>query len=108
MLLLLLQIATQPLNALAFLMDGVLYGCGGFQFAAVAMTAACIPALAAMLAGTRLAAGLAPAAALDGQLAAVWLGLGYLMLLRFATLYIPLRMRRPPFDKLGSPQLKQA
>jgi hypothetical protein len=106
--LLLLQIATQPLNALAFLMDGVLYGCGGFRFAAVAMTTACIPALAAMLVGTRLAAGLAPAAALDGQLAAVWLGLGCLMLLRFATLYIPLRMGQPPFDKLGSPQLKQA
>ena len=99
-----MQVATQPLNALAFLMDGVLYGVGGFAYAARAMTWACLPACATMLAGSRLlglGSGAADAAAAaDGQLLAVWGGLGCLMLLRFGTLYVPLLARRPPFDAL--------
>jgi hypothetical protein len=95
------QVATQPLNALAFLMDGVLYGLpGGFAFAAKAMALACVPAGAVMLAGSRLAAQLPAVAVADGQLAAVWAGLGTLMLLRFATLFIPLLSTLPPFDHL--------
>lgn len=94
------QIITQPINALAFLADGVLYGVGGFSYAAVAMVMACLPAGAAMLLGSRLSAGLAAGAAQDGQLIAVWAGLALLMLGRFLTIYVPLVARRPPFDKL--------
>lgn len=88
------------MNALAFLADGVLYGVGGFAYAVGAMIAACLPAGAAMLLGARLAGGMAPSAAADAQLAAVWVGLGLLMLGRFLTIYAPLLARRPPFDKL--------
>ena len=91
---------TQPLNALAFLSDGVLYGVGGFAYAAGAMLAACLPAGAAMLLGARLSAGMAPGAAADGQLIAVWVGLALLMLGRFLSIAVPLAAARPPFDKL--------
>lgn len=92
------QVLTQPVNALAFLADGILYGVGGFGYAALAMVLACIPAAAAMLAGSQLAAS--GPAALDGQLQAVWAGLAVLMALRFATIYLPLQLRRWPFDRL--------
>lgn len=83
-------------------MDGILYGMpGGFAYAAAAMMAACLPAGAVMLAGSRLAARLPLPAAFDAQLAAVWAGLATLMALRFLTLFIPLLRRSPPFDKLG-------
>ncbi|EFN58423.1 hypothetical protein CHLNCDRAFT_140379 [Chlorella variabilis] len=95
-------VASQPLNSLAFCMDGILYGMpGGFAYAAAAMMAACLPAGAVMLAGSRLAARLPLPAAFDAQLAAVWAGLATLMALRFLTLFIPLLRRSPPFDKLG-------
>lgn len=93
-----LQVLTQPVNALAFLADGILYGVGGFAYAALAMVLACIPAAAAMLAGSRLAAS--SAAAMDGQLQAVWVGLAVLMSLRFFTIWLPLQLRRWPFDRL--------
>lgn len=78
----------------------MLYGVGGFRYAAGAMVAACIPACATMLLGSRLAAGLGPAAAMDGQLVAVWAGLGLLMLLRFLTIWVPLVGRKGPFAQL--------
>ncbi|KAL4458004.1 hypothetical protein ABPG75_012869 [Micractinium tetrahymenae] len=94
-------ILTQPLNSLAFLMDGVLYGAGGFQYAAVAMVAACLPAAAVMLAATKLAGASGVALApQDVQLLGVWAGLGLLMFGRFATIYLPLRQRKPPFEWL--------
>lgn len=89
---------TQPINALAFLADGILYGVGGFGYAAVAMVLACLPAGSVMIIGSRLASG--STAALDSQLQAVWLGLALLMLLRFLTIWLPLQLRRWPFDKL--------
>jgi hypothetical protein len=42
---------TQPLNALAFLMDGVLYGAGGFKYASGVMLLCATPSLALMFAG---------------------------------------------------------
>lgn len=96
-----LQILTQPLNSLAFLMDGVLYGAGGYRYAALAMVAACLPAAAAMLGAAQLAG--TPGVALppaDVQLLGVWAGLGLLMLGRFATIYLPLQQRKHPFEQL--------
>ena len=92
--------ATQPVNALAFLADGVLYGVGGFGYAALAMVAAVLPAGGVMLLGSRWAASLPAGAAADVQLAAVWVGLALLMLLRWATVWLPLMLRAPPFDQL--------
>jgi hypothetical protein len=42
---------TQPLNALAFVMDGVLYGAGGFKYASGVMLLCATPSLALMFAG---------------------------------------------------------
>lgn len=98
-----MQILTQPINALAFLADGILYGVGGFGYAAVAMFLACIPAGGAMLLFSRIMASQLAAgssAALDVQLQSVWVGLSLLMLLRFLTIWLPLSLRRWPFDKL--------
>lgn len=90
------------MNALAFVADGVLYGVGGFRYAAAAMVAACLPAAAIMLLGAWLAARLGGGAALDAQLLGVWAGLAVLMLGRLLTIYVPLVTRRPPFDKLAA------
>lgn len=82
-------------------MDGVLYGAGGYQYAALAMAAACLPAAAVMLGAAQLSG--APGAPLpppDVQLLGVWAGLGLLMLGRFATIYLPLVRRKHPFERL--------
>lgn len=89
-------VLTQPLNALAFVLDGVLYGVSGFEYAARATVVAAAPAVGVMLLGTRWAAG-AP----DAQLAWVWAGLTVLMAMRALTIYVPYRMRHDPFDKLA-------
>jgi hypothetical protein len=47
---------TQPLNALAFVMDGVLYGAGGFKYASGVMLLCATPSLALMFAGQVYAA----------------------------------------------------
>jgi len=91
-------IATQPLNALAFTLDGVLYGVNGFKYAAGAMIASALPAVAAMLLGMQAAGALGWT--FDGRLLVVWGGLALLMFLRFATIMVPLRNLWPPFDKL--------
>jgi putative MATE family efflux protein len=90
--------ATQPVNSLAFALDGVVYGCGarGFAAAASVMAAGAAPALSLMALGG-VAAGAGPA----GALAFVWAGLAALMLMRAAGLLLPLLARRPPFDYLG-------
>lgn len=82
--------------------DGVLYGVGGFKYAAAAMVAACLPAAGVMLLAARWAAGLGGGAALDAQLMGVWAGLAVLMGMRLLTIYAPLVARRPPFDQLGA------
>lgn len=91
-------VATQPLNALAFALDGVLYGVGGFGHAARAMAVAAAPAAGVMLVGWRVAgdAGLGA----DAQLLAIWAGLATLMAGRFLTIYLPLKGGRAPFEQL--------
>jgi putative MATE family efflux protein len=88
-----LVIVTQPLNALAFTLDGVAYGVGAFPYAAKAMVAAAVPAIAVMIAGQRLPG-------LDGKVLAVWAGLVTVMAGRVLTLAVPLAGFRKPFDAL--------
>jgi putative MATE family efflux protein len=90
--------ATQPVNAVAFALDGVAYGCGarGYAAATGVMAAGSAPALALMALGG-FVAGSGPA----GALVFVWAGLAALMLVRAGGLLLPLLMRRPPFDCLG-------
>jgi len=85
-------ILTQPINALAFVWDGVLYGCNGFKYAAKAMAVCAAPAVSCMLLGLEFAGDY------DAQLTSVWLGLSLLMVMRCLTIYIPYRLRRSPFD----------
>jgi Na+-driven multidrug efflux pump len=99
-----LQVLTQPLNALAFLMDGILYGAGGFGYAAVAMAAAALPALLVMRAGASLAGGDSAA-----QLLAVWAGLGSVMALRWLTIFVPYQLKLGPFRVFeADPEGKEA
>jgi hypothetical protein len=42
---------TQPLNALAFVLDGILYGVGGFRYASAVMVVCAAPALGLMVTG---------------------------------------------------------
>ncbi|EIE26724.1 hypothetical protein COCSUDRAFT_46203 [Coccomyxa subellipsoidea C-169] len=86
-------ILSQPINALAFVWDGVLYGAGGFEYAAKAMAVCATPAV-----GCMLLALLAPGAP-DLELGAVWLGLIVLMSMRSITIYIPWKLQRSPFDR---------
>ncbi|KAK9916841.1 hypothetical protein WJX75_007700 [Coccomyxa subellipsoidea] len=86
-------ILSQPINALAFVWDGVLYGAGGFEYAAKAMAVCATPAI-----GCMLLALLAPGAP-DLELGAVWLGLTVLMSMRSITIYIPWKLQRSPFDR---------
>ena len=92
-------ILTQPINALAFVWDGVLYGVNGFKYAAKAMTVCAVPAASAMLLGAKFAAG----KSLDTDLAAVWLGLSILMVMRCLTIYLPYKLQKSPFDVLFDP-----
>ncbi|DBA99785.1 TPA: hypothetical protein ACH3X3_012329 [Trebouxia sp. C0006] len=85
-------ILTQPINALAFVWDGVLYGCNGFKYAAKAMAVCAAPAVSCMLLGLEFSGDY------DVQLTSVWLGLSLLMVMRCLTIYIPYRLRRSPFD----------
>lgn len=90
-------VALQPLNALAFTMDGLLYGVNGFGYAAAAMAAAAGPAVGLMAAGAAAAGG-------DPVklLAAVWAGLGAVMVGRFVGIWVPYARRAPPFDVLAA------
>ena len=89
---------TQPINALAFVWDGVLYGVNGFKYAAKAMTVCAAPAASCMLLGLQFPGDY------DAQLTAVWLGLCLLMVMRCLTIYIPFRLRRSPFDVMFAKQ----
>jgi Na+-driven multidrug efflux pump len=97
-------IFTQPINAMAFVWDGALFGVGGFKYAAFAMAAAALPAMGVMVFGEQLAEALvgasAGATAAQAQLACVWAGLGLLMALRALGIWLPYQLRLPPFRKL--------
>lgn len=115
-------VVSQPINALAFIGDGVLFGAGGFKYAAVAMLGCSAPAAALMVVQSRAATqatimqaaapattaaavaaareqGVAAAAAGGGvgSLQSVWAGLVFLMALRAAVIYVPYLLKLPPF-----------
>ena len=88
-------VLTQPVTALAFVLDGARYGAGGFEYAAKATAlGAAPPAILCMLLGLQVL----PQPEL--ALSAVWLGLTVLMAMRAATIYVPYYLKRTPFDKL--------
>lgn len=87
-------VLTQPITALAFVWDGVLFGVSGFKYAATAMVGCAIPSVSLMY----LAAFSYGNTNL--QLSYVWSGLGLIMALRAAVIYLPYKLRRSPFDKL--------
>ena len=89
---------TQPINAVAFVWDGVLYGVNGFKYAAKAMIVCAAPAASCMLLSLRMPGDYA------AQLRAVWLGLSLLMVMRCLTIYIPFRLRKSPFDVMFARQ----
>lgn len=86
-------ILTQPLNALAFVWDGVLYGAGGFAYAAKAMPLCALPSVLCMLGSTLSNVP-------DKQLLLVWAGLTLLMLMRTLSVWVPFRLGSYPFEKL--------
>ncbi|EFJ50158.1 hypothetical protein VOLCADRAFT_88992 [Volvox carteri f. nagariensis] len=110
--------ATQPITVLAMAWDGILYGAGGFRYAAVSMALAALPAIALMQFGggavhwiagplgvgasepMAAAPGGAPQLASEEQLWLVWAGLAVLMLLRWLTIAVPYAARIGPFRQL--------
>lgn len=90
-------IALQPINALAFTFDGLLYGVNGFAYAAQAMAMSAVPAVGTMLLGARWVAE--TAAGPGAQLTVVWAGLAVVMMGRFLTIFVPFKLRKAPFDK---------
>lgn len=84
----------QPVNALAFVWDGVLLGAKGFAYAAKGMVFCVAPAVGCMFLGRLL-----PVLAAD-QLQCIWLGFGVLMAMRSITIYLPYRLRISPFDRI--------
>lgn len=99
-------VVTQPLNAMAFIWDGVLFGVGGFQYASGAMALCALPAVALMLHGDVLVGwldrvvGLAGQASAPPELLLVWAGLSLLMALRVLTIYVPYLLHKGPFRQL--------
>jgi Na+-driven multidrug efflux pump len=67
-------VATQPLNTLAFVVDGMLFGASDFAFCAILMTASAMPAFGLMYLGARQGS-------LPG-LITLWAGLGVFMAMR--------------------------
>ena len=87
-------ILTQPITALAFVWDGVLFGVSGFEYASKAMVACAVPSIGVM----SLAMYAQPS--INSQLGFVWAGLGLIMALRAAFIYLPFKLKRAPFDRL--------
>lgn len=85
---------TQPITALAFVWDGVLYGVNGFVYAARAMIFCALPSVSLMI--TALAFPGRPGI----QIGFVWAGLGMVMLLRTLVIYMPFQRQSDPFADL--------
>eukprot|EP00892_Ulva_mutabilis_P007725 jgi/Ulvmu1/5324/UM022_0118.1 len=86
----------QPVNALAFVWDGVLYGTAAFRYAALMMPLNVLPAVLCITAASTQATGAA-------SLTYIWTGLGLVMLMRAVTAYLPFRMRWGTFSTLPAP-----
>jgi hypothetical protein len=94
-----------PRPVQAMVGDGILYGCGGFRWAALGMALAAAPALAVMwlaLPEGPWGHGAAAEAALipEDVLRTVWLALGVLMLGRLLSTAVPFVLRAGPFATL--------
>ncbi|GFR51850.1 hypothetical protein Agub_g14320 [Astrephomene gubernaculifera] len=111
---------TQPITVLAMTWDGILFGAGGFRYAAFSMNGASIPAIITMVAGSRMWARHPKSA--DGSssgahndqaedrerqgvsgstvLAVVWAGLTVLMLMRWLVIVVPYMLRVGPFRQM--------
>ncbi len=85
-------VLTQPINALAFVGDGVLFGAGGFKYASIFMTLAALPALFLILLGVRIPG--------PEALVLVWSGLSVLMLVRALSIMAAYLLKRGPFLSL--------
>ena len=92
-------VLTQPLNALAFAGDGVLYGAEDFKFATLTMAAAAGSALAVMSLSY-----FTPDSALKLQF--IWAGLGALMAVRAGFVGFRYLGRRGPFASLDGPKIR--
>ncbi|GLI66837.1 hypothetical protein VaNZ11_010796 [Volvox africanus] len=112
--------AMQPITVLAMAWDGILYGAGGFRYAAVSMALAALPAMGVMqLRGGMIVQKFAPLRVLglggadataatglvvqltgDEQLCLVWAGVAVLMLLRWLTIVVPYFACIGPFSRL--------
>lgn len=88
------MILTQPITALAFVWDGVLYGVKGFTYAARAMIVCAVPSVLVIL-----LALLTPGRS-ELQINFIWAGLALVMTMRTLTIYLPFKSRSPPFDAL--------
>ncbi|GIL79360.1 hypothetical protein Vretimale_16540 [Volvox reticuliferus] len=109
--------ASQPITVLALAWDGILYGAGGFRYAAVSMALAALPAMGVMHlgggmmqkfaevlglggVGATVAAGAVAQMTGDEQLWRVWAGIAVLMLLRWLTIVVPYVLWKGPFRQL--------
>ena len=96
---------TQPINSVAFLLDGVVYGVSGFAFAAGWMAVSGGGAVATMMMINKMVSSKSLSSGtgiLDGsnQLIGIWGGLVMLMVLRVVTIVVPFLKRWKPFDQL--------
>ncbi len=91
--------------ALGFMMDGLVYGAGGYRYASIAAGISSGLSLAVILGGSALVErwGGGP----DEVMAAAWAGLTTLLCFRFVTVYVPFRLRLGPFQKLAPAGDKQ-
>lgn len=87
-------VLTQPLNALAFVWDGVLFGAGGFKYAALSMPLNAAPAVAMMLVAQALVDD--P----TSLLYCVWAALSVVMAMRALTSWLPFQLRVYPYTPL--------
>ena len=90
-------VLTQPLNALAFAGDGVLYGAEDFKFASLTMAVAAVSAMTVMTLSL-----FTPDSAQKLQI--IWAGLGTLMAVRAGLVGFRYLGRRGPFASLDGPK----
>lgn len=89
-------IVTQPITALAFVWDGVLYGVKGFTYAAKAMVACALPSVGVM------ALALLTPGNPEAQINFIWAGLAIVMTMRTLSIYLPFKNKAAPFEGLYS------
>ncbi len=81
---------TQPITAVAFVLDGVLYGASDFAYATLAMFSAACPAVALMFASLLSEDGFA-------KLDWIWAGYTALMVIRMVAIYVRMKSKGSPF-----------